>query len=183
MRLGASGDITPRHARVLLGRRAVTHCPTDASSPRPTRTRSWWGKTSWALQRILGEPYQVGFDNGDSTWRWLFVPARLGASAVSKDLIVRFNADGLVTSYSFTSNFPDDLRRLRVTPTTEETPMPNITVQWYAGRTDQQKREITAAITDAMVKIGKTTADQVHIVFQDIEKANWGVNGKLASDK
>jgi hypothetical protein len=35
--------------------------------------------------------------------------------------------------------------------------MPNITIQWYAGRTDQQKREITAAITDAMVKIGKTT--------------------------
>jgi len=27
--------------------------------------------------------------------------------------------------------------------------MPNITVQWYAGRTDQQKREIVAAITDA----------------------------------
>ena len=37
--------------------------------------------------------------------------------------------------------------------------MPNITVQWYAGRTPQQKREITAAITEAMVKIGKTTAD------------------------
>ena len=57
--------------------------------------------------------------------------------------------------------------------------MPNITVQWYAGRTDEQKREIT----EAMVKIGKTTADQVHVVFQDIEKSNWGVNGKLASDK
>jgi 4-oxalocrotonate tautomerase family enzyme len=50
--------------------------------------------------------------------------------------------------------------------------MPNITVQWYAGRTDQQKREIVAAITDAMVKIGKTTADQVHVVFQDIERSN-----------
>jgi 4-oxalocrotonate tautomerase family enzyme len=61
--------------------------------------------------------------------------------------------------------------------------MPNITVQWYAGRTDQQKRENTAAITDAMVKIGKTTADQVHIVFQYIDTTNWGVNGKLASDK
>jgi phenylpyruvate tautomerase PptA (4-oxalocrotonate tautomerase family) len=34
-----------------------------------------------------------------------------------------------------------------------------------------------------MVKIGKTTADQVHIVFQDVEKSNWGYNGKLASDK
>jgi len=60
--------------------------------------------------------------------------------------------------------------------------MPNITIQWYAGRTVQQKREITAAITEAMVKIGKTRPDQVHIVFQDVEKSNWGVKGKLASD-
>ena len=60
--------------------------------------------------------------------------------------------------------------------------MPNITVQWYAGRTDQQKREIVAAITDAMVRIAKTTPDQVHIVFQDVEKSNWGGSGRLASD-
>ena len=52
----------------------------------------------------------------------------------------------------------------------------------HAGRTEQQKRELTRAITEAMVKIGKTSADQVHIVFQDVEKSNWGYNGKLASD-
>ena len=57
--------------------------------------------------------------------------------------------------------------------------MPNITIQWFAGRTTDQKRQITAAFTDAMVKIGKTTADQVHIVFQDVEKSDWGNNGKL----
>jgi hypothetical protein len=66
----------------------------------------------WGLQRMLGEPYQVGFENGDPIWRWLYVQ-REGMSAVSKDLIVRFNADGSVRSYSFTSNFPDDLRRLK----------------------------------------------------------------------
>ena len=60
--------------------------------------------------------------------------------------------------------------------------MPNITIQWYAGRSIQQKREITAAITEAMVKIAKTTPDQVHVIFQDVEKSNWGFNGKLASD-
>ena len=61
--------------------------------------------------------------------------------------------------------------------------MPNITIQWYAGRTTEQKRELTRAITEAVVKIGKTSPDQVHIVFQDVEKSNWGYNGKLASDK
>lgn len=60
--------------------------------------------------------------------------------------------------------------------------MPNITIQWYAGRTTEQKRELTRAITEAVVKIGKTTPDQVHVVFQDVEKSNWGWNGKLASD-
>ncbi len=64
----------------------------------------------------------------------------------------------------------------------EEQTVPNITIQWYAGRTDQQRREIVKAITEAMVTIGKTTPDQVHVVFQDVEKAYWGVNGKLASD-
>jgi 4-oxalocrotonate tautomerase len=60
--------------------------------------------------------------------------------------------------------------------------MPNITIQWFAGRTQQQKRELTQAITEAVVKIGKTTPDQVHIVFQDVEKSDWGYNGKLSSD-
>jgi 4-oxalocrotonate tautomerase len=60
--------------------------------------------------------------------------------------------------------------------------MPNITIQWYAGRTPQQKRELVTAITDAMVKIGKTTPEQVHIIFEDIEKSNWASSGKLASD-
>ena len=60
--------------------------------------------------------------------------------------------------------------------------MPNITIQWFAGRTPDQKRQVTAAITEAMVKIAKTTPDQVHIVFQDVEKSDWGYNGKLCSD-
>jgi 4-oxalocrotonate tautomerase len=60
--------------------------------------------------------------------------------------------------------------------------MPNVTIQWYAGRTTEQKRELTRAITEAIVRIGKTTPDQVHVVFQDVEKSDWGWNGKLASD-
>jgi 4-oxalocrotonate tautomerase len=60
--------------------------------------------------------------------------------------------------------------------------MPNITIQWYAGRTPDQKRQLVAAITEAMVKIGKTTPEQVHVVFQDVEKSDWGNKGRLASD-
>jgi hypothetical protein len=71
------------------------------------------GKTDRAaLERMFGEPYQVGLDSGDATWRW-FYGRRDSATEVSKDLTVRFNADGTVKSYSFTSNFPGDLRRLK----------------------------------------------------------------------
>jgi hypothetical protein len=81
--------------------------------PSPEARSIVTGKTDRAaLQRLFGEPYQVGLDTGDTTWRW-FYGLRDRSVEVSKDLTVRFNAEGIVKSYSFTSNFPDDLRRLR----------------------------------------------------------------------
>ena len=64
------------------------------------------------LLRTFGEPYQVGIDSGDATWRW-FCGRRGLSSERTKDLSVRFNGDGRVKSYSFTSNFPDDMSRLK----------------------------------------------------------------------
>jgi hypothetical protein len=81
--------------------------------PSPDRQLIVLGKTDKAvLERLFGEPYQVGVDNGDQTWRW-FYGQREGGSEVSKDLSVRFNTDGTVKSYAFTSNFPDDMARLK----------------------------------------------------------------------
>jgi len=65
-----------------------------------------------ALVRMFGEPYQVGLDSGDQTWRWFYAEHGVGGEA-SKDFTVRFNPNGTVKSYSFTSNFPDDMQRLR----------------------------------------------------------------------
>ena len=65
-----------------------------------------------ALERLFGDPYQVGLDNGDQTWRW-FYGERGASMEVTKDFTVRFNANGTVKSYSFTSNFPDDMRKIR----------------------------------------------------------------------
>lgn len=80
-------------------------------SPEPTSIRV--GATDKAaLRRVFGEPYQVGLDSGDQTWRW-FYGQREGGAEISKDFTVRFNADGTVKSYSFSSNFPDDMQRLK----------------------------------------------------------------------
>ena len=65
-----------------------------------------------ALLVLLGEPYQVGIDSGDQTWRW-FYAQRGASSTITKDLTVRFHTNGTVKSYSFTSNFPDDMKKYR----------------------------------------------------------------------
>lgn len=81
--------------------------------PSPETNMIAVGKTDKAsLERLLGEPYQVGLDSGDQTWRW-FYGQRDSGTEISKDLSVRFNPDGTVKSYSFSSNFPEDMKRLK----------------------------------------------------------------------
>ena len=61
--------------------------------------------------------------------------------------------------------------------------MPVVTVQMYEGRTVEQKQALAEAITQAMVDIAKTTADQVHVIIQDVPRTNWAQGGKLAATK
>jgi len=60
--------------------------------------------------------------------------------------------------------------------------MPLITVQMFEGRTVEQKRELVEAITEAVVRIAKTTPEATQIIITDIPKHNWASAGKLASD-
>ena len=81
--------------------------------PSPEAKSIVAGKTDKAsLERMFGAPYQVGLNSGDQMWRW-FYGERESGSEISKDLTVRFNADGTVKSYAFSSNFPDDMKRLK----------------------------------------------------------------------
>src|SRR5262249_14357466 len=81
--------------------------------PSPDRQLIVVGKTDrQVLQRPFGAPYPGGIDSGGPTWRWFYGQRDSGVE-LSKDLSVRFNADGTVKSYSFASNFPDDMARLK----------------------------------------------------------------------
>lgn len=81
--------------------------------PSPTPTMIEPGKTTKAdLTRFFGEPYQVGIDTGDVTWSW-FYGKKGSEGELSKELTVRFDARGVVKSYSFRSNHPEDMKRLR----------------------------------------------------------------------
>ena len=60
--------------------------------------------------------------------------------------------------------------------------MPIIRVEMWSGRSKEQKAELAGALTDAMVRIGNTSADHTIVVFQSIDKEDWAEGGKLASE-
>ncbi|MCL5026573.1 MAG: 4-oxalocrotonate tautomerase family protein [Chloroflexi bacterium] len=58
--------------------------------------------------------------------------------------------------------------------------MPFISIEWFPGRTREQKEKLAEAITKAMVELGNAPADQTWIVFREESKDNWSMAGKLA---
>lgn len=65
------------------------------------------------LESRLGAPFQVGYDSGQLTWSWGFYRYSLFRPARAKDLLVRFNSNGTVSSYSFSSSFDEDIQNLK----------------------------------------------------------------------
>lgn len=61
--------------------------------------------------------------------------------------------------------------------------MPIVRVEMWPGRTQQQKREMAKAITDAVVNIGKAPAEDTFVIFTDVPREDWSQGGTLASDK
>jgi 4-oxalocrotonate tautomerase len=60
--------------------------------------------------------------------------------------------------------------------------MPIISVEMLPGRTVDQKRALTKAVTDAFVSICGARSETVTVVFKSIDKENWGHAGRLACD-
>jgi 4-oxalocrotonate tautomerase len=64
----------------------------------------------------------------------------------------------------------------------KETQMPVIHVEMWTGRTVEQKKQLAQAITDAVVKIAKTTPEATIVIFDDVPKENWAQAGVLSSE-
>ncbi len=58
--------------------------------------------------------------------------------------------------------------------------MPLVRIEWFPGRTREQKEQLAEVITKAMVEIGNAPADQTWIVFHEEPKENWAMGGKLS---
>jgi len=61
--------------------------------------------------------------------------------------------------------------------------MPVVTVQIWEGRSLDQKRALTKAITDAMVQHADARPDGLHVILQEIPKENWARAGVLGVDR
>ena len=57
--------------------------------------------------------------------------------------------------------------------------MPVITIEWLEGRTAQQKARLSEALTKSFGEIASVPAEQVWIVFRDVKRSDWAMNGKL----
>lgn len=61
--------------------------------------------------------------------------------------------------------------------------MPFVTVHMWKGRTVDQKRRLTKAITDAMVEHAGANPDALHVAISEYELEDWSRNGVLGVDR
>jgi len=61
--------------------------------------------------------------------------------------------------------------------------MPFVIVEFWEGRTVDQKRKLVKAITDAMVEHAGAKPDALHVVLQEIPRENWAKAGVLGVDR
>jgi hypothetical protein len=66
------------------------------------------GETSEAdVLAMFGTPWRVGIEDGQRTWTYGRYRYRLFGQARSEDLVLRFNSQGVVVSYTFSTTEHD----------------------------------------------------------------------------
>ncbi len=63
------------------------------------------GKTSQKqILQWFGTPDRYGVDDGEITWSYIYLKLSVFSQPIAKDLTVRFDKKGQVSSYSFTTS-------------------------------------------------------------------------------
>lgn len=60
--------------------------------------------------------------------------------------------------------------------------MPYISIETFAGKTDEQKKHLIEEVTRAVTSSLGVPKESVWIVIKDIPKSDWGENGKPCSE-
>jgi len=74
--------------------------------------------TKQEVYRMLGEPFRTGVDQGRITWTYGYYRYSAFGQTRTKDLVIYYNADGTVNTYTFNTSFPEEKSawRDRTTP-------------------------------------------------------------------
>jgi 4-oxalocrotonate tautomerase len=57
--------------------------------------------------------------------------------------------------------------------------VPVVTIEWYEGRSPEQKRELAEKLTELLVDVCKTEREHVWIRFADSPKSEWAMGGEI----
>ncbi len=60
--------------------------------------------------------------------------------------------------------------------------MPYVNVQFGGKLSTEQKRELSNKISTALQDVTGKPKDYTYVVFQEVERENWGVGDQLLSD-
>jgi 4-oxalocrotonate tautomerase len=60
--------------------------------------------------------------------------------------------------------------------------MPVVHIYMYAGRSKEQKSELVKRISKDFEEVVNVKPESLNILFHDMDKADWGIRGSLASD-
>ncbi|MDD2465347.1 MAG: hypothetical protein PHI97_15225 [Desulfobulbus sp.] len=59
------------------------------------------------IEQMFGPPWRTGVEDGRPTWSYGTYKTGIG-DTLSRDLVIRFDVNNTVASYTFNSNFPED---------------------------------------------------------------------------
>ncbi len=94
--------LIPALALALVGCASVGH---DFPAERVPEIRVH-ETTQEQVRAMFGEPWRTGHDDGQTTWTYGKYKYRLFGQASTTDLVLRFDAEGKVVSYSFNTTEP-----------------------------------------------------------------------------
>ncbi len=57
--------------------------------------------------------------------------------------------------------------------------MPVVEIKWFKGRSREVKAKVAARIEQAMIEEAGCKSGDTHVVFQDVERADWAISGNL----
>ncbi len=60
--------------------------------------------------------------------------------------------------------------------------MPLVQIEWFPGRTVDQKRENIEVLTSEPSRIGNCLPETITVMFAEVSREDWGRNGRLFID-